>query len=43
MDSKHIFAIGAHPGDMEISCGAVLAAHRANENKVTIVYLTNGV
>ena len=43
MKSKHILAIGAHPGDMEISCGAVLAAHRANGNKVTIVHLTNGV
>ncbi len=40
MQKKHIVAIGAHPGDMEISCGAVLAAHRAKGNSVTIVYLT---
>ena len=41
MQKKHIVAIGAHPGDMEICCGAVLAAHRAKGNKVTIVHLTN--
>lgn len=41
MQKKHIVAVGAHPGDMEISCGAVLAAHRAKGNKVTIVHLTN--
>ncbi|MBD3288412.1 hypothetical protein GF337_06370 [candidate division KSB1 bacterium] len=41
MQKKHIVAIGAHPGDMEISCGALLAAHRAKGNKVTIVHLTN--
>ena len=39
---KHILAIGAHPGDMEISCGAVLAAHRKKGNKVTIIHLTSG-
>ncbi len=43
MRSKHILAIGAHPGDMEISCGAVLAAHRDKGNKVTIVHLTNSI
>jgi len=40
MKSKHIVAIGAHPGDMEISCGAILAAHTAKGDLVTFVHLT---
>lgn len=40
MRQKHILAIGFKPGDIEISCGTVLAAHRAKNNLVTILHLS---
>ncbi len=39
---KTILAIGAHCGDMEITCGAVLAKHRKLGDRVTILHLTLG-
>ena len=41
MALKHILAIGFKPGDIELSCGAVLAAHRAKGNLVTLLHLTD--
>ena len=39
---KTILAIGAHCGDMEITCGAVLAKHRSLGDRVAILHLTLG-
>mgnify|MGYP000722382464 FL=1 len=37
-----ILAIGAHPDDVELGCGATLAKEIANGKKVGIVDLTRG-
>ncbi|MBP3191679.1 PIG-L deacetylase family protein [Natronogracilivirga saccharolytica] len=37
-----ILAIGAHAGDMEVSCGAVLAKHAKMGNRVIMLHLTLG-
>ncbi|MGB1232239.1 MAG: PIG-L family deacetylase, partial [Winogradskyella sp.] len=37
-----ILAFGAHPDDVELSCGATLAKEVANGKKVGIVDLTRG-
>jgi LmbE family N-acetylglucosaminyl deacetylase len=39
---RTILAIGAHAGDMEISAGAVLAAHQARGWRVVLLHLTLG-
>lgn len=39
---KSILAIGAHAGDMEVSCGAVLAKHATQGDRVTLLHLTLG-
>ncbi len=39
---KTILAVGAHAGDMEVSCGAVLAKHAKNGDAVTLLHLTLG-
>lgn len=42
-DTKRtILAIGAHAGDMEISCGAVLAKHAKMGDRVVLLHLTLG-
>lgn len=42
-DTKRtILAIGAHAGDMEISCGAVLARHAKMGDRVVLLHLTLG-
>lgn len=38
----NILAIGAHCGDVEISCGGVLVKHALAGDKVTILHLTLG-
>lgn len=38
-----ILAIGAHPDDVEIGVGGILAAHRAAGDSVTILTLSRGV
>lgn len=40
--TRTILAIGAHPGDMEISCGAVLAKHVRQGDRVVLLHLTAG-
>ena len=40
--SRSILAIGAHCGDIEVSCGAVLAKHSRLGDRVTILHLTLG-
>jgi N-acetylglucosamine malate deacetylase 1 len=39
---RTILAIGAHAGDMEVSCGAVLAKHAKMGDRVVILHLTLG-
>lgn len=38
----HVLAIGAHPDDIELGCGATLAAHAAGGDTVTMLVMTNG-
>lgn len=39
---RTILAIGAHCGDIEVTCGAVLAKHRKLGDRVAILHLTLG-
>jgi LmbE family N-acetylglucosaminyl deacetylase len=39
---KRVLAIGAHPDDVEIGCGATLAKHRAMGDEVRILTLSRG-
>jgi LmbE family N-acetylglucosaminyl deacetylase len=39
---KTILAIGAHCGDVEVTCGAVLAKHSTLGDRITILHLTLG-
>ena len=41
-DRKTILAIGAHAGDMEVSCGAVLYKHVRQGDRVVMLHLTLG-
>ena len=38
----HVLAIGAHPDDIEIGCGATLAKHAALGDEVTMLVITDG-
>lgn len=38
----NVLAVGAHPDDVEIGVGGLLAAHRARGDSVTILTLTSG-
>ncbi len=40
--ARTILAVGAHAGDMEVSCGAVLAKHTMNGDRVVMLHLTLG-
>jgi len=44
MKEEHpvILAVGAHAGDMEVTCGAVLAKHVKRGDRVVILHLTLG-
>jgi LmbE family N-acetylglucosaminyl deacetylase/CheY-like chemotaxis protein len=42
LDVKRVLAIGAHPDDIEIGCGATLMKHAAKGDQVNILTLTNG-
>jgi len=42
LDIKRVLAIGAHPDDVEIGCGATLMKHAAKGDHVYILTLTNG-
>jgi N-acetylglucosamine malate deacetylase 1 len=42
MGPKTILAVGAHAGDMEVSCGAVLAKHARHGDRVVLLHLTPG-
>jgi LmbE family N-acetylglucosaminyl deacetylase len=39
---RTILAVGAHCGDIEISCGAILAKHRRQGNRIVLFHLTLG-
>jgi LmbE family N-acetylglucosaminyl deacetylase len=41
-EGKTILAIGAHAGDMEVSCGAVLYKHARQGDRVVLLHLTPG-
>lgn len=38
----NVLAIGAHPDDIEIGCGGVLAKHKQDDDNVTILTLSDG-
>jgi LmbE family N-acetylglucosaminyl deacetylase len=40
--NKTILAVGAHCGDVEVSCGAVLAKHQRLGDRVVILHMTLG-
>lgn len=42
MDRKRVLAVGAHAGDMEISCGAVLIKEIRAGNEVHLLHLSRG-
>jgi LmbE family N-acetylglucosaminyl deacetylase len=37
-----VLAIGAHPDDIELGCGAALAAHQARRDEIALLVLTTG-
>jgi LmbE family N-acetylglucosaminyl deacetylase len=37
-----VLAVGAHPDDVELGCGAALIAHRARGDEVALLVLTHG-
>ena len=39
--TKDILAVGAHPDDVEFSCGGTLLRHISEGDKVTILHMTN--
>lgn len=39
---EHVLAVGAHPDDVEIGVGGILAAHRAAGDQVVILTLSRG-
>jgi LmbE family N-acetylglucosaminyl deacetylase/CheY-like chemotaxis protein len=39
---EHVLAVGAHPDDVEIGCGGILARHVAAGDEVTILTLSPG-
>jgi len=40
---KNILVVVAHPDDEIIGCGGTLAKHHQNGDKITIIYMTDGV
>jgi LmbE family N-acetylglucosaminyl deacetylase len=38
----NVLAIGAHPDDVELGCGATLAAHRARGDSIALLVMTPG-
>ena len=40
--AQRVLAIGAHPDDIELGCGATLLAHRARGDKVSMLVMTAG-
>jgi len=41
-EPRAILAIGAHPGDMEVTCGALLAKQAKRGDRVVLLHLTAG-
>lgn len=39
---RNVLAVGAHPDDIELGCGATLLAHHAAGDAVTMLVMTNG-
>ena len=42
MPGKSVLAVGAHPDDIELGCGATLLAHAAAGDVVTMLVMTGG-
>ncbi len=40
---QHILAIGAHPDDVELGIGGILASHRAIGDQITILTMSDGI
>lgn len=40
--AERVLAVGAHPDDVEIGCGATLLRHRAHNHPVTVLTLSRG-
>ena len=38
----NVLAVGAHPDDIELGCGATLLRHRANGDRVCLLVMTTG-
>ena len=38
----HVLAVGAHPDDIELGCGATLLAHRLRGDDLTMLVMTTG-
>lgn len=41
-ERHRVLAVGAHPDDIELGCGATLAVHRARGDEITLLVLTKG-
>ena len=39
---RNVLAVGAHPDDIELGCGATLLAHHAAGDVVTLLVMTGG-
>lgn len=42
MPTVNVLAVGAHPDDVELGCGATLAAHRAHGDELALLVMTSG-
>ena len=41
--TKNILVIAAHPDDEVLGCGGTMARHRANGDKVAVLFIADGV
>lgn len=39
---RRVLAVGAHPDDIELGCGATLLAHRARGDRIALLVMTTG-